>query len=325
MKLIERFEGALLGLAVGDALGSTLEFQRPGTFDPIDDMMGGGPFGLAPGEWTDDTSMALCLAESLIECRKFDPIDQLRKYLLWYRTGYLSSTGMCFDIGATVRHALREFEMTGEPYCGSTDKYTAGNGSLMRLAPVPMFFVRSPVDAIEKSGESSRTTHQASTAVDACRYLGALIVGALLGARRSVLLSEFYSPVPGYWEEHAMVEPIESIASGSYKDKLPPEIRGTGYVVDSLEAALWAFYHGRSFREGMLLAVNLGNDADTTGAVYGQLAGAHYGIGAIPEEWSSRVTHLEMILDCARRLMPADLQDQCPTSDSKRSSKPSMN
>jgi len=309
VKLIERFEGALLGLAVGDALGATLEFQLPGTFEPIDDMMGGGPFGLAPGDWTDDTSMALCLAESLIECNGFDPIDQLRRYLLWYRTGYLSSTGVCFDIGATVRRALREFEMTGKPYCGSTDKYTAGNGSLMRLAPVPMFYMRSPIDTIEKSGESSRTTHQASTAVDACRYLGGLIAGSLLGAAKSVILSEFYSPVPGYWEGHTMADQIESIASGSYKDKLPPEIRGTAYVVESLEAAIWAFYHAPSFREGMLLAVNLGNDADTTGAVYGQLAGAHYGVRAIPKEWSSRVKHRDLILDYAHRLMPAELHD----------------
>jgi len=97
-----RYRGSLLGLATGDALGTTLEFSPPGSFTPIADMVGGGPFSLRPGEWTDDTSMALCLAESLVQCRGFDPRDQLERYLRWYRTGYLSSNGRCFDIGATV-------------------------------------------------------------------------------------------------------------------------------------------------------------------------------------------------------------------------------
>lgn len=135
--LRDRFVGCLLGLAVGDALGTTLEFKSPGTFAPINGMVGGGPFDLKPGEWTDDTSMALCLAESLIERPTFDPIDQLGRYVRWWREGYLSSNGVCFDIGSTVRSALTRFKQTPEPYCSSTDPNTAGNGSLMRLAPVP--------------------------------------------------------------------------------------------------------------------------------------------------------------------------------------------
>src|SRR3954454_20751543 len=120
MDPIERYWGSLLGLAAGDALGTTLEFQRPGSFDPVDDIVGGGPFGLRPGEWTDDTSMALCLATSLVECGGFDPIDQLRRYVRWHRHGYLSSRNHCFDIGGTVASALRRFETTEEPFCGST-------------------------------------------------------------------------------------------------------------------------------------------------------------------------------------------------------------
>ncbi len=151
----EYYRGCLLGLATGDALGTTLEFEAPGSFQPISDIVGGGPFGLKPGEWTDDTSMALCLAESLIECRGFDPVDQLRRYVRWWRTGHLSSTGTCFDIGMTTSTALRRFEKTGEAYCGSSCSSAAGNGSIMRLAPVPMFFARNPHQAIEKCAESS--------------------------------------------------------------------------------------------------------------------------------------------------------------------------
>src|SRR5262249_31546545 len=161
MELIERYRGSLLGLAAGDALGTTLEFRRPGSFSPIDDIVGGGPFGLRPGEWTDDTSMALCLAESLVECRGFDPIDQLRRYVRWYREGYLSSRGGCFDIGVAVAAAPRRLEETGEPYCGSTDPHTAGNGSIMRLAPLPLFFAGDPREAILRAADSSRTTHGA--------------------------------------------------------------------------------------------------------------------------------------------------------------------
>src|SRR5579862_8164738 len=163
-----RFRGAMLGLAVGDAVGTTLEFCPPGSFAPISDMVGGGLFRLRPGEWTDDTSMALCLAESLIEKREFDPIDQLERYTRWADHGYLSSNGCVFDIGNTVRAALGKFAETQAPYCGSTDPFSAGNGSLMRLAPVPLFYAQKPQEAIERSGESSKTTHGAQSAVDAC-------------------------------------------------------------------------------------------------------------------------------------------------------------
>ena len=172
----------------------------------------------------------------------------------------------------------------------------------MRLAPVPLFYASNPLEAIERSAESSRTTHRISTAVDACRYLGALIAGAVNGASERELLSDHYSPVPGYWKEKPLVTEIDEIASGSFKHKNPPQIRGTGYVVKSLEAALWAFYHGRTFREGCLLAVNLGDDADTTGAVYGQLAGAFYGEQAIPESWRSKLTFRNLIESFADQL-----------------------
>jgi ADP-ribosyl-[dinitrogen reductase] hydrolase len=155
---MQRYHGSLLGLAAGDALGMTLEFRRPGSFQTLTDIAGGGPFHLEPGQWTDDTSMALCLAESLIERQGSDPVDQLERYCRRYRNGHLSSNGRRFDIGTTVVEALRQFEQTHEPYCGSTDPMSAGNGSLMRLPPVPLAYACHPADAIERSGENSRTT-----------------------------------------------------------------------------------------------------------------------------------------------------------------------
>ncbi len=305
---LDRFRGALLGLAVGDALGTTLEFRRPGSFQPITDMVGGGPFGLEPGQWTDDTSMALCLAESLVEQQRFDPLDQLERYRRWQDDGHLSSTGRCFDIGNTVRAALERYEaarrsgaVTTSEF-GPTDPHSAGNGSIMRLAPVPMAFAGRPRDAIEYAAQSSRTTHGAREAVDACRYLGALLVGALRGAGKDELLAERYSPVPGYWDERPLAPAIDEVARGSFRTREPPEIRGTGYVVKSLEAALWAFHRSADFRSGCLRAVNLGDDADTTGAVYGQLAGAFYGASGIPGEWVERLALRERIEELARGL-----------------------
>ena len=299
---LERYRGALLGLAVGDAVGTTLEFRPPGSFSPIDDMVGGGPFHLLPGQWTDDTSMALCLAERLIEKQAFDPVDQLQRYVRWYHEGYMSSTDHCFDIGNTVRRALHLFEQTGQPFGGSTDPSAAGNGSIMRLAPVPLFYASQPQIAIEMSGQSSRTTHGAVETVDACRYLGALIVGAVAGVSKVELLSEHFCPIPHYWQEYPLTPAIDEVAAGSFKERHPPEIRGTGYVVKSLEAALWAFYHSRSYREGCLLAVNLGDDADTTGAIYGQLAGAFYGEAGIPAAWRAQLAQADLISRLADQL-----------------------
>jgi ADP-ribosyl-[dinitrogen reductase] hydrolase len=279
-----------------------LEFKSPGTFKPVTDIVGGGPFSLKPGEWTDDASMALCLAESLIECKGFDPGDQMRRYLRWYREGHLSSNGRCFDIGNTTRDALMRFERTGEPYSGSTDKYSAGNGSIMRLAPVPLFFAGNPEEAIVKSAESSRTTHGNILCIDACRYLGGLIAGVVNGASKEELLSEIYCPVTGYWDRKPLVPEIAAIAAGSFKKRNPPAIKGTGYVVQSLEAALWAFHRSSSFEEGCLMAVNLGDDADTTGAVYGQLAGAFYGEEGIPEGWRKKIAMRGLIESFAEKL-----------------------
>jgi len=302
ISLRSRYHGALCGLAVGDALGTTLEFEPPGTFAPITDMVGGGPFRLKPGQWTDDTSMALCLATSLIERGGFDPRDQMDRYLCWRDGGFLSSTGECLDIGSTVAGALRRYERTGDPYAGSADPQTAGNGSLMRLAPVPLFVASDPRMAIERAADSSRTTHAAPEAVDAWRYMAGLIVGALQGRTKDKLLSAGFCPVDGLWEAQPLAPAIAEVAAGSFKRRQPPEIQGSGYVVRSLEAALWAFHNSNDFREGALLAVNLGDDADTTGAIYGQLAGAFYGVESIPVTWLDRLAERELIASLADRL-----------------------
>lgn len=322
----QRFRGALVGLATGDAIGTTVEFKPPGTFSPVTDMVGGGPFGLPVGAWTDDTSMALCLAESLVERKGFDPIDQLQRYVRWYREGYLSSTGKLFDIGNATRTALERFERTGEPFPGDASPTAAGNGPLMKLAPVALAYANHPQEAVLRAGESARTTHGAAEAVDACRYFAGLLVGALKGATVSQLLHQgIFEPVPGLWASEPLHPAVAKVAAGSYMTKEPPAIKGAGYIVSALEAALWALVKTRTFEEGVLLAVNLGGDADTTAAIYGQLAGALYGVDAIPKRWCDKLVmhdRIEALADqlheLSKTIQPATVQsDARPRRESK--------
>jgi ADP-ribosylglycohydrolase len=292
---LDRYRGCLLGLAAGDALGTTLEFKDPGEFEPLTDMVGGGPFDLKPGQWTDDTSMALCLAESLIAKQGFDPVHQLETYCRWWRHGHYSVKGRCFDIGITTSRALGRFEQSHQPYPGSTDPSAAGNGSLMRLAPAPLAFAADPERAIRMAADSSRTTHAAVECVDACRYFAGLLVGAVQGRSKGELLSAGFTPVPGLWGREPLAPKVAAVAAGSFKTKRPPELRGSGYVVHTLEAALWAFHHTDDFRDGALKVVNLGEDADSTGAVYGQIAGAYYGEAGIPAEWRAKLAMRDVI------------------------------
>ena len=258
-------------------------------------MVGGGPFALPPGAWTDDTSMALCLASSLVEQRGFDAHDQMDRYLAWWQTGAWSSTGHCFDIGMTVAKALREYQKTGEPFSGQTDYYSAGNGALMRLAPVPMAFWHDREQAIVYSGESTRTTHATPVCIEASRWFGAMLHAVLSGASREAILD---AQAP----DDLVTEPIRQLVQGTWRDKAATEIRGTGYVVESLEAALWCFAQTDNFRDAILMATNLGDDADTTAAICGQLAGAFYGEEGIPAVWRTQLVMVERIQDLADQL-----------------------
>ena len=286
----DRVRGAFLGLAVGDAVGTTVEFESPGSFAPLTDLVGGGPFRLPAGAWTDDTSMAACLAESLTVTGGFDPDDQLRRYVRWYRDGHWSSTGRCFDIGGTTHAALARFEEHGDAAtAGATFERSAANGSLMRLAPVPVAFAHDPALAVRLAGESSRTTHALPVCIDACRYYGGMLVGAVRGVAKPSLLAPRFAPAAGLWEAEPLHPHVARVADGSYWTKEPPAIRGTGYVIDALEAALWAFASTDDYRGCVLAAANLGDDADTTAAIAGQLAGAHYGAEGIPAAWRAKL------------------------------------
>ncbi len=304
----DRYHGVMLGLAVGDALGASVQYRAPGSFTPLGDMLGGGPFEMPRGGWTDDTAMALCLAESLVERGDFDPADQATRYRLWQREGHLTSTGQCIGITAAVAQALATSKWSGKPFAGSHDPARLDKDALSRVAPVVLFYLAEPRAAVEFAAEAARTTDQSPILLDACRYFASLLVGALLGASRQQLLSPGYTPVEDLWRQRPLKPAIAAVAAGSYRNKAPPDVHGGGGVVEALEAVLWVLGHSQSFREGALLAANLGLDSDVTGALFGQLGGALYGVAAIPPGWRSALLKRELIEQLTDRLLAASLE-----------------
>ncbi|CAF4577320.1 unnamed protein product [Rotaria socialis] len=331
-ELFDRILGSMTGLLLGDALGAHVEF-RPHDFlvdNPVTELQGGGTWGLQKGQFTDDTSMALCLAISLVARRGFVAYDQLVRYKWWYKHGYMSSTGLCFDIGSATSQSLNEFEKRqkvlaiekkipfeqldylSDPellkdfniFC--SQEGAAGNGALMRLAPVPLFYHRNPKVAVKNSGISGLITHGDPKAYDSCRYFGAIIVAALQGEPKSSLLDDkFYDNHKDWFDNEPLHPDVQNVAQGSFKRAGGYEdgIRGKGYIINALEAALWAFWSDEdSFEKGVLRAVNLGDDTDTTAAIYGGLAGAHYGYKSLPKRWLDDI-YAKNLITCVCKWM----------------------
>ena len=299
--VLDRAKGALIGLALGDALGTTLEFSRRDTRPAVTDIVGGGPFGLAAGEWTDDTSMALCLTDSLLAAGGLDVRDLIERFCRWYEQGYNSVTGECFDIGVTTASALQSFRATGEPLSGSTDPHSAGNGSLMRLSPVAIRWWHHPAKAQEAARRQSRTTHAAVQAVEACALLAELLVEAIAGAPKETVLRA------RSWPGNAATA---EVAAGSWRAKERDAIASSGYVIDTLEAALWCVHRTGSIEEALILAANLADDADTVAAVAGQLAGALWGRSGAPAAWLAKLAWRDRIEALAAQLHQAATREQ---------------
>jgi ADP-ribosyl-[dinitrogen reductase] hydrolase len=291
----DRAIGCFLGLAVGDAVGTTLEFTARDARPPLTDTVGGGPFALRPGEWTDDTSMALCLADSLIASNGLDQRDLMERFVRWWREGENSHNGRCFDIGITTRQALHRFLETGDPIAGSTDPRAAGNGSIMRLAPVALRWAGDPRQAISAARAQSITTHAAPAAIEGCALLAEILTDAIATGDKEVVLKPRTASEPS----------VAAVAAGSWRDKERREIRSTGYVVHTLEAALWCIDRTDEFSQAVLLAANLADDADTVAAVSGQIAGALWGRDAIARRWLDQLAWREKLEDMARQLIAA--------------------
>ncbi len=259
---LDAARGMLIGLAVGDAFGTTVEFSLRGSFPDVTDMVGGGPFDLVAGQWTDDTSMALCLADSLLAHRGWDPADCMRRFVNWRDHGYNSVTGACFDIGLQTSTALDRFVQNGDPYAGPVDDRQSGNGGIMRLAASVIAYGADAQNARDHAMAQSRTTHASQSCLTAAVEMTNML---LLGD-------------PQTWPKPAR-----------------PPAEASGYVVHSMHAALWAMAQSTDFETAVLKAVNLGGDADTVGAIVGQLAGRVYGYSGIPQDWRARLAWHDII------------------------------
>lgn len=295
----DRAVGIMLGLAVGDAVGTTLEFSHRDSYPRLTDMIGGGPFRLKPGEWTDDTSMALALGDSLLISNGLDEADLMRRFVAWRDDGEYSANGRCFDIGNTVSAALRRWQQTGNPVAGSVSPKTAGNGSLMRLGPIAVRFFRNRDAMRDAAARQSRTTHGARDAVDACVAYTELLADAINGWTRSAIMQPR--------DRLPYTDTINAIVGGSWRGLPRNKVRASGYVAHSLEASLWSVGSSGTFEQAVLAAANLGEDADTTAAIAGQLAGALHGAAGIPQRWLDRLAWENRIRAMANALFDQGL------------------
>ncbi len=268
--LRERFLGALIGLAVGDAVAAATQYRRPGTFTPVGDIIGGGPFGLPRGGWSDDTAMALCLADSLLATQGFDARDQVARYRRWQSDGYLSATGQCLGITASTARALAMSQWRRQPYSGSHAPDQLDAEPLSRVAPVVMFFFASAEEAAQHAADAARTTCQAPAVLAACRELARALHLALSGQPKARILAEI-SAAP------------------------EPRPRKGGTVTEALAIALEALASTDTFRDAVLHAANQGGNSDVAAAACGQLAGAMYGASAIPIPWRESLLQRSLI------------------------------
>lgn len=291
MQVKDRLLGSFLGLAIGDAVGTTVEFRARDTFEPVTDMVGKGPFNLPAGYYTDDTSMALCLAESLVEHPTLDRNDLLNRFSKWYREGVNSPTGRCFDIGSTTRYGIMSWESTGS-VLNNTDSWDAGNGSIMRLAPAVIKYHNDRDMAISTAIMQGETTHGSVEACDSCDLLARVLLTAYVTDDKNAVLNV---DTQDHWADS-----VKNILTTL--DVSRDEVKSSGYVIDTLHAALWCFKNTDNFRDAILLATNLGEDADTVAAVTGQIAGAYYGISGIPIMWLDKLYETERFIELVDEL-----------------------
>ena len=307
-KLLNKFLWVMVGGAVWDALWAPFEFLRMGEFEREDgEYHDDGKFQ----EWerTDDTAMALLLADSLIRCKWFDIEDQMRNYYKWHKTWYMWLRDYPEWEWIQISKMMYFYEMylngkfTDKPW--GTDlswEYMDGNGSLMRIWPVPLFYFKEPEEALFYAWESSKSTHYTDLCIDSCIYYTWLILWAMNWVSKKELLTPYYSPIKDYWKNRKIADILKPIVEWSYKEKDSYEIKPSGYVVETLETALWWFYKAEDFKDWMELVINLWWDADTTACIYWYLAWAYYGYDKIPQSRRDWLVQWDRIERIAKKL-----------------------
>ena len=295
-RLKDRALGAIIGLAVGEAVGITMEDQPRDTCERHEDMVGGGIFELERGQWAGDTAMALALLNSLEYRKKFDATDSIDRLADWATEGAYSSTGECIGLGEVTSEALTEYRRFGNPFAGDENPDCLDSGSLVRIAPVAMRYWGDRRQLREVAAQQSQTTHGSYYAVEACVAFAEILADAILGRSRT----DIFQP-----RRMEGASSIDSIVTGSWKRLQREDIRSTNNVINLLDASLWCVNVSDTFAEAVLRAANLGHDAGTIAALTGQLAGAICGASSIPAGWTEDLSQYYQILDWAEPLIKA--------------------
>jgi ADP-ribosyl-[dinitrogen reductase] hydrolase len=286
-ELNDRARAAFVGMAIGDALGATVEFMtaseiasKYGTFREI---IGGGWLRLKPGQVTDDTEMALCIARAIVRNQAWSLEAIANNFAAWLKSRPV-------DCGDTCRKGIRAYILSGTLEA-PPNEWDAGNGAAMRLLPVALYSMPDEHLLKKYTVEQAHLTHNNPVSDAACICLGKLVHMALGGASKNQLRREVDGLVARF--PTFAFEPYRGLA--------------TGYVVDTFQTVFHWFFRGRSFEECVVGTVNQGADADTTGAICGMLAGAYYGMESIPRRWLKKMDKnvLAEIEDCSRRLIAA--------------------
>jgi ADP-ribosylglycohydrolase len=296
----QRFAGALLGLAAGEALGAATHNLIRGSFDAVTGMQGGGPAQLPRGAWADDTALALCLADSLLSRAAFDPRDQVARYQRWQTEGYLSATGAGAGIEPGTAKALGAARWRRQMYAGSHDPNLLQPEPLA-LAGIPaLYFAAEPGQALDRAAEAARTICQAPQLLSAMRCVAQVLLRLLAGQDRGSLLAIDVRALA--LPRGAAGARLTAVVDGRFRAARPEDLKPDGDAIDLLECALWALWRGRDFRDATLAVVNLGGRSDVTGALVGQLAGARFGATGIPADWLATLARRELIAEYADRI-----------------------
>ncbi|WP_318568499.1 ADP-ribosylglycohydrolase family protein [Salinigranum marinum] len=294
----DRAEGVLLGLACGDALGRPVEFETPARilaqYGEVTEMLANGTWNKPAGTVTDDTEMALRLARSLVDRGAFDPADVAERFVAWYESGP-------FDIGNMTASALGRIR-DGEPWHvagqrvweASPEGSNAGNGSVMRAAPLAVAFASRESELVDASVASSKITHADPRCTAGCAVLNLTLAG--LASGRSEPLSRALDRAEPPEPLEDALRPVAAAAAA------PDDLRSTGYVVDTLRTALWYGLRAGTAENALVDVVNMGGDADTVGAITGAVVGARFGADALPDRWLAELDTADELRALARDL-----------------------
>ena len=306
---LDRSVGALLGLAIGDALGAPFEGMDRDSYPRVSDYYAGGIHGVERGGWTDDTAMAICLAESLLAHGCIDERDLLERFLRWYRSGENACGGRVIGVSEKTRATLQRFERSRQ-IDAAAEVENPGNGAIMRLAPIAIYFREDLAEACRSAMRQARVTHTAGAALGAAGAFAELLVAGIRTGDLDAVLCAAASTAHG-----------DLSSTLDHRGKSREQISAAPRAVDTLAAAIWCLHRGGDFEGAVIEAVNLGGDSDTLGAVTGQLAGAIFGATAIPPRWLDTLLSRVRIAELGRLL-----HDRGQSSDkivSQRSSLPS--